>query len=97
IHDDQICSDDFAPGPLVKTAIVRAACFGCADMLFTADLAPDVNVGHNIEVADGAIFSSQAPFFDSKQLLLFRSAEKVLLHLECALKPARAEIVLPTL
>ena len=80
---------------LVKTVRILPAAFSCADVRLAANLRPNFWVGLDRQIAERAVAGRARPLRESRQLILLRPGEKLVLLLERAFQPPRAKIILP--
>ena len=64
-------------------------------MRLAANLGPHFRIGLNRQIAERAITGRSRPFRESRQLVLLRPGEKLILLLEGAFQSAWAKIILP--
>src|SRR5207248_6294959 len=95
IKHDYVCSKQASARLLIKAARILSAGFLSADVRFAANLRPNFWIGLNGKIAERSIVRRAGPFRQPLQFALLRSGEKFLRALQCALEPARAEIIVP--
>src|SRR6266699_3604828 len=95
IDDDHIRRKKPLARLLIKAVRLLPAGFPRADVRLAANLGPNFWIRLNRQVADRAITGRPRPFRESRQLILFRACEKLILLLEGAFQSAWAKIILP--
>src|SRR6267142_4545006 len=94
IDDNHVRREKPFPRLLVK-AIRLSATFRRTNMLLAANLHPNLWVWLECQIAERTVAGRARPFREFRQLILLRPGEKLVLLLEGAFQPPRAEIILP--
>ena len=95
IHHHHVRRKKPLSGTLVKAARVFATRSCRADMLFAADLRPDVRVRLDGKIGECSVLRSLRPFVDPLQLALLGRGKQISRAAHRALQPRRTKIVLP--
>ena len=101
-HEEQRVIDDHhvgreePPARLLKeTTRILSAGLGGADVRFAANLCPDLWIGFNRQIAQGAVDRCARPVGEPGEIGLLGRVEKFVRALHCALQAARTKIILP--
>ena len=77
IENEDIRGEEALAGLLVKTAGIVAAALGGAEVLLAADLGPDLGIGLDGEIREGAVLCLEAPLPDAIELGDLRGREEL--------------------
>ena len=94
LDDDDVRREKPLARLLVKTGRLLSAAFPRTDVRLAANLGPNFGIRLNRQIAERTVAGHPRPFRESRQLVLFRAGEKLVLLLERAFQAPRAKIIL---